>query len=294
MNTNLTYNQITKVRMVLAEQLEHRTKVFEKYFLQSLPETMKEKFRIFKQSNPRMTLEKLLFAWCGFEYKTYLRRKSKSFYVYALLDPRKRCRKTFLGFSFTRLPFYIGKGTGDRANVHLRMSDKDYARNPRKTSIIKSLLDAGLDVPIVILYNTKSEEKAFKLEAALIREIGYGEGKILSNLTGGGAGTAGLIVSKTARLRHSLAYRTRPIEEKERISKNLSKRVADWHANLSIEDRAKRSAAIKASWDKYTPEERAARAKRHSDKLRSRTPDQIAETTAKFRETLRKKKNARY
>lgn len=86
------------------------------------------------------------------------------YYVYILRDPRKN-----------NSPFYIGKGTGDRANSHLWQSKKN-AENPWKHNKIASIREAGLE-PIVDYCKTGlTESEAYDLEAELIKL--YGRAKI--------------------------------------------------------------------------------------------------------------------
>jgi hypothetical protein len=64
------------------------------------------------------------------------------FYVYALLDPRKRSNFVYGEFSFEYEPFYIGKGCGTRMYAHACKSEISRDRNPYKTRKIKKILAA--------------------------------------------------------------------------------------------------------------------------------------------------------
>lgn len=81
----------------------------------------------------------------------------KSYYVYALKDPRKN----------PVLPFYIGKGTGNRAWEHVLKED-DSAKGRR----IKAIEAEGMDVVVTRMAVDLTEAQALKLEAELISSFG--------------------------------------------------------------------------------------------------------------------------
>jgi hypothetical protein len=95
-----------------------------------------------------------------------------NYYVYSYSDPE------------TLLPFYIGKGTGDRLNSHLRET-KDSTDNKRKFNKIQKLIKTGLYPIISIIKDELSEEEAYILEAQLISQYGrkgYDPNGILLNI----------------------------------------------------------------------------------------------------------------
>lgn len=95
------------------------------------------------------------------------------FYVYQYVDPR------------TGLPFYVGKGTKDRKNVHINES-ADTTINIRKFHKIQSIKRSGLKPIIEIVANFETEVDAYDFESKLIRQYGrkgIDPNGILTNLT---------------------------------------------------------------------------------------------------------------
>lgn len=89
------------------------------------------------------------------------------FYVYALKDPTQNPAK----------PFYIGKGTGNRAWEHELVVD-----DSEKGQVIQSIHDQGSKVLHSILVDNLSEESALRVEAELIAAFGVrSQGGLLTN-----------------------------------------------------------------------------------------------------------------
>lgn len=86
------------------------------------------------------------------------------FYVYAHVDPRHAVFVTDKdsGGNFGGMPFYIGKGVGNRAF--------DLKRNQGHGKMLREIADAGYgtDDIVKILFDGLEEWKAFELEAKLI------------------------------------------------------------------------------------------------------------------------------
>ena len=89
------------------------------------------------------------------------------FYVYALKDPRQKPAK----------PFYIGKGTGNRAWEH-----QDEISDSEKSAVIQEIHDSGLKVLHTVISDNLTEEQALKIEAELISAFGIrSQGGLLTN-----------------------------------------------------------------------------------------------------------------
>lgn len=89
------------------------------------------------------------------------------FYVYILKDPTAKPAK----------PFYIGKGTGNRAWEHqVNIDDSE------KGKVIQNIIDAGFSVIHSIVAEDLTEGQALKIEAELISAFGIrSQGGILTN-----------------------------------------------------------------------------------------------------------------
>jgi hypothetical protein len=89
------------------------------------------------------------------------------FYVYALKDPRDKPSK----------PFYIGKGTGNRAWEHQSKID-----DSEKGFLIQQIKSAGREVIHTIMADNLTEHQALKIEAELISAFGIrSQGGLLTN-----------------------------------------------------------------------------------------------------------------
>jgi hypothetical protein len=128
------------------------------------------------------------------------------YYVYALIDPRDN------------KPFYIGKGSGDRAYQHAKF--KDGNDNPHKDRKIKNILKENLKIVVDLIYtDIDNEALAYELEEATIKEIG------INNLTN---------ITENARPPSKLGWK--PSEEtlrKRSVKLKGLARTDEWRKNLS-------------------------------------------------------------
>jgi len=83
--------------------------------------------------------------------------RSSTYYVYALKDPRTSPAQ----------PFYIGKGTGQRAQQHLLSTG-----STRKDEVLAEIREAGLEPLVEVLISDLDESTALRLEAELISSFG--------------------------------------------------------------------------------------------------------------------------
>jgi hypothetical protein len=113
-----------------------------------------------------------------------------------LLDPRKLGPFTYGRWKFDYEPFYVGKGTSDRAYSHIRECDiRDRIdRNTSKQNKIKKIMrETGKNPIVLIKRKNMSETAAFALESRLIQLIGRSDQKLgpLVNHSDGGEGVSG-------------------------------------------------------------------------------------------------------
>lgn len=114
-----------------------------------------------------------------------------NYYIYVYLDPRKVGKYCYSDVCFTFEPFYVGKGKDRRYLV-------EYSRTPIFKNKINKIKKYGLEPVVFKLHENLNEEQSFELETKLINEIGridLGTGPLL-NMTDGGDGSSGLIVSE--------------------------------------------------------------------------------------------------
>ncbi|MCR4330810.1 MAG: NUMOD3 domain-containing DNA-binding protein [Patescibacteria group bacterium] len=137
----------------------------------------------------------------------------RKYYVYVLKRPDK------LDEYGEPLIFYVGKGAGNRSNVHTRDSE---VRNNRtyKSRMIKMLF-ANKQHPIIeIVFDKLTEPEAFEKEIELIAKYGRKDNNtgILCNLTDGGEGSSGCSRPRSAetRRKYSEAMKGHKVSEETR------------------------------------------------------------------------------
>lgn len=121
--------------------------------------------------------------------------------LYAILDPRKPGGR-YGRFKLENEPFYVGRTcTLERRREHHLLQDSAHASR-FKQSIIDKIYAAGLRPVFRILKSKLTIDEANALESKLIQLIGRRDQKLgpLTNLTDGGDGGTGRVVTKQQRL----------------------------------------------------------------------------------------------
>ena len=185
------------------------------------------------------------------------------FYCYILLDPTKPGTFQYENFIFEYEPFYVGKGIGNRINVH----DRIYDTKTHKRAKIQKIKKLGLEVIKIKLFEDLTESSAFDLEKSTISIIGRRdkvEGPLL-NLTDGGEGSSGKIytddeLEKKSNKTKEWWYLLKEDREKYKSHCNhISQQVSiaqkgisydERHGDKADEMRAKRSEWAKENFDK--------------------------------------------
>lgn len=174
------------------------------------------------------------------------------FYVYVYCDPRKPS-----DFSSGFEPFYIGKGTKDRAYHHLQPNRKN--SNAIFTNKISKIRSLGLEPIVSIVADNLSEDQAFQLEVELISKFGMYPNGCLCNLTEGGVGGR-LSEESISKISATLTGSKLTEETKKKISHSLQGKHRDAETKLKIASTLKgtkhseerRSNLVKAINEKFS------------------------------------------
>ncbi len=121
----------------------------------------------------------------------------EKYYVYAYLDPRIGYMKSSCGFMFEFQPMYIGFGSNNRMNDHLRDAIKT-TKNNLKLNKIRKILNEGLSPIIIKISDNLNRDEAITLEKNLILDLGtivdipkIKRGVLTNMAPGGHGGVAG-------------------------------------------------------------------------------------------------------
>lgn len=186
------------------------------------------------------------------------------FYVYVLLDPRKPGNYEYGPLKFKYEPFYVGKGKGKRDTSHFRQGNlkKDEARyrNTKRMNKIRKIIEAGfMPLPVRIKSNV-IEVTAFKFEVRAIELIGRGTQGPLVNLTDGGDGASGYIMSAEEKAVKSVWTKNfhANLNDKEKASlyEKIRINTAKAVAAMPITKRLEWASNISKAAANRTPEER--------------------------------------
>jgi len=124
-------------------------------------------------------------------------------YVYTLVDPRNN------------LPFYVGKGSGERCNAHVVEAKYYVKRKSLKLNKIRKLMRLGMEPIVIKLEENVSDKQALDLECLLIAEM-RDLGLALTNMTDGGDGAQGYKHTEEHKQRMSELQKGRVFTEEHR------------------------------------------------------------------------------
>lgn len=165
---------------------------------------------------------------------------NQSSYVYCLLDPRKPGNYTYGKYRFEYLPFYVGKGTGNRGNVHVRPSQWQY--NTYKGRIIAKLKRLDMKPIVHIVKSDIGEDRALRLEQRVIKIIGRADVSKgpLSNRCDGGEGCKGAKWTKAKKRAHSrlLSRKWKQLSEERKAERAMlasesQRQIKLWHDRVA-------------------------------------------------------------
>lgn len=168
---------------------------------------------------------------------------ARKYYVYVLLDPRREGVFKYGKWKFNHEPFYVGKGTGDRAVCHFRaFRNKNAAHikhNALKNSRIESIFNETGKEPIICYKRTDlTEAEAYEIEVKLIatmKRMRYG-GPLLNLSTGGAVATD---------------VERKPLSEKtkKKVSEGIKKTFTEMEPERYSEMHKKKGVTQSASWE---------------------------------------------
>ena len=132
---------------------------------------MKSRYRRSQQASRNIFKNMLASAltWCMLLAVKEIGR----FYVYALVDPRNE------------RVFYIGKGKGNRSQMHLYKSVNYHRTNPKLYNKIRKILKTGSKYQVEFLFSSNNEQECLRKEMEWIGFYGLAS---LCNLTNGERG----------------------------------------------------------------------------------------------------------
>lgn len=114
----------------------------------------------------------------------------KKYYTYVLLDPFSPGHWEYENYTFGYEPFYIGKGTGDRCDRHVKESCKliikGYSHISHKNHRIISILERDSKPIVIKLDFFDTEDEAYSVEDKMVAHFKrQSEGGILTNIIPG-------------------------------------------------------------------------------------------------------------
>ena len=170
-----------------------------------------------------------------------------NFYVYAILDPSNPGSFQYRDSRiFDHIPMYIGKGKDKRCFEHLgQLKSAKKISTYLYNKMRKIKRETGLDPIIIKLYENLTEDQAFETEIFLIKQLGRHDQKRgpLTNLTDGGDGPTGVLMSVETREKISISLsgknRSRETRNKISLSRKGKKFSEEHKKNLSAAHKGK-------------------------------------------------------
>lgn len=163
-------------------------------------------------------------------------------YVYTLVDPRNN------------MPFYVGKGSGERCNFHVIEAKYYTKRKSLKLNKIRKLTKLGLSPIVCKVEENVSDKQALDFEMLLIAEM-RDIGIPLTNMTDGGDGAKGYKHTEEHKQMMREKFKNRIITEEHRQAmckpkseqgrKNIAEARLTTNYRPSEETKRKTSEALK-------------------------------------------------
>lgn len=155
-----------------------------------------------------------------------------NYYVYVYCDRRKNGKYIYDDYEFDYEPFYVGKGKGYRYRQHLTEAYHNHDwRNIYKCRKIRKIKKETNQDPIIIKFDSLTDNDAVKLEIKLIKLIGRVDKKsgTLLNRTNGGDGK-GKVVSEETKKKLSKQRKGKKLSEEHK------QKIKDNHVDTSYEN----------------------------------------------------------
>jgi len=119
---------------------------------------------------------------------------NNQYYVYILQNPKKPLRYRTDKYKLEFEPFYVGKGTGNRSDIHLEnVINKNEAHSSKLWAEINLIRSYGKEPVITKLCITRDEDKAYEKESEIINHYGlrYKNGILVNSSYGKAGGWGG-------------------------------------------------------------------------------------------------------
>lgn len=182
------------------------------------------------------------------------------YYIYYLMDPR------------TGLPFYVGKGSGNRAHHHLD-NRKKVRSNDRKDNKIASIRRDGLEpyihYPIVGIEDEATAYYIEDIHILMYGRKGYDEDGILTNIIINSVPLSTMPEVRAKISKTRLAKKIKASDETRKKMSDIALAKGDKHHNKDPKVRAKRSKTMLAKGENHHNKTATAR-KKISDKTENK------------------------